>query len=123
MNTFVIGNRLEIHHYPDWSGSAFLCFDDEEYRIPGDAAKILVEFVLGLQHEQRRLEEQGLPCTICGEPAGKALLVPEADGGLRHAMCGTCHDEMVKLRQLGVTHLTNAAAERSRRAPEGGEGA
>lgn len=61
MNTFVIGSRLEIHHYPDWSGSAFLCFQDEEYRIPGEAAKLLVDFILDLQKERRRLEEQGLP--------------------------------------------------------------
>ena len=112
MNIFVIGKQLQIHHYPDWSGSAFLCFQDEEYRIPGTAAKILVEAVLALQTEQRKLEERSLACTICGQPAGKALL-PEGEGGLRHAMCTSCHEEMVKLRKLGVTQLAAAAAARA----------
>ncbi len=122
MNTFVIGSRLEIHHYSDWTGSAFLCFDDEEFRLPGEAAKILVDFILGLQHERRKLEEQGVPCTICGQPAGKALLLPDSADSLRHAMCAACHDEMVKLRNLGVTQLTKAAAERSRRGPDDAHG-
>jgi hypothetical protein len=121
MNTVVIGTRLEIRHYTDWSGSAFLFFEDEEYRIPGEVARIIVESILHLQNDTRKLEERILECSICREPAGKALLLPKGEGNLEHAMCATCHDEMDKLRRLGVTHLTHAAAERARKAGDGSD--
>jgi hypothetical protein len=43
MNTFLIGSRVEIHHSPDWCGSAFLAYGEMVFRIPGMVAKILVE--------------------------------------------------------------------------------
>ena len=42
MNEFLIGHKLRIRHYADWSGSAFLIFREEEFRIPGEAARIIV---------------------------------------------------------------------------------
>lgn len=93
MNTFLIGTRLEIHHYPDWSGTAFLSFDDAEYRIPGEAAKILIEKVRTWERE-RGLHEEALTCTACGEEAGRAWL---QRGQKIHAVCGACSERVAAL--------------------------
>ena len=93
MNTFLIGTRLEIHHYPDWSGSAFLSFDDAEYRIPGEAAQILIEKVRTWERE-RGLHEVALQCTVCNKDAGRAWLPPDSR---IHAVCNGCRERVAAL--------------------------
>ena len=95
MNTFLIGSRVEIHHYPDWSGTAFLAFEDAEYRIPGEVAKILAESLLSAERGGSALEKRTLVCAICGQPAGTAW-VTGGEEGVEHALCGSCHDEVAK---------------------------
>jgi hypothetical protein len=93
MNTFLIGTRLEIHHSPDWSGPAFLAFDDAEYRIPGEAAKILVEKVRTWERE-RGLHEVALTCTACGGDAGKVWLTRDQKV---NAVCDGCRAKVAAL--------------------------
>lgn len=49
LNEFLIGHKVKILHTSDWSGSAFLVFKGEEFRIPAEAARIIV-------HSLRRAE-------------------------------------------------------------------
>ncbi len=99
MNTFLFGSRVEIHHYPDWSGSAFLAFEDMEYRIPGQVAKILVEAILKAEKETAPLAKKSLDCSMCGKPAGTAWTT-KSDAAVRHAICAGCHSDMDKARKL-----------------------
>lgn len=96
MNTFLIGSQVEIHHYPDWSGTAFLAFEDAEYRIPGEVARILAESLLTAERGSGgALEKRNLNCAICGQPAGAAW-VTGGEEGVSHALCGSCHDDIAK---------------------------
>lgn len=52
MNEFLIGHKVRIHHYADWSGSAFLIYGEEEFRIPGEAARIIVHALRRAQTSQ-----------------------------------------------------------------------
>jgi hypothetical protein len=99
MNTFLIGSRVEIHHYPDWSGSAFLAYEDMEYRIPGQVAKILVESLLKVEKESDPLEKKSLDCSACGKFAGTAWTT-KGDDAIDHAICPDCHSDMDKASKL-----------------------
>lgn len=98
MNTFLFGSRVEIHHYPDWSGSAFLAYEDMEYRIPGQVAKILVEAILKAEKETTPLNKKSLDCSMCGKFAGTTWTTKGADA--IRAICPDCHADMDKARNL-----------------------
>jgi len=60
MNTFLIGRKVRILHYPDFSGRALLSYADEEYPIPAAAAKEIIETLRSAQN-QRMGSEPAVP--------------------------------------------------------------
>ena len=107
MNTFLIGSRVEIHHYPDWSGTAFLAFEDAEYRIPGEVARILAESLLSAERAGKPLEQRRLACAICSQPAGMVWVT--GDETIEHALCESCHAEIARARDLKADATIPAA--------------
>ena len=94
MNQFLIGQKLRIHHYSDWSGSAFLDFAEEAFRIPGEAARLIVFALRRAQTQGPDLEEHTMTCARCGGAAGTAWLPVADKRAVRAALCRDCADAL-----------------------------
>lgn len=56
MNTFLIGRKVRILHYPDFSGRALLEYEEVEYPIPAAAAKEIIEALRTAQNQRMGTE-------------------------------------------------------------------
>ncbi len=63
MNTFLIGRKVRILHPPDFIGRALLAYNDEEFPIPAEAAKEIIEALRAAQNQRMGTEPPARPKT------------------------------------------------------------
>jgi hypothetical protein len=109
VHTFLIGQHLRIIHEPDWSGIAVLCYDGGEFRIPGGAARELVQSIRGSERRAATRPDP-LSCAICETSLGVAWIA--ADEESTSAVCPRCTEALDAARDGGADAIAKAVASR-----------
>lgn len=109
MHTFLIGQHLRILHEPDWSGVAVLCYDNSEFRIPGGAARELVQAIRGSERRAATRPDP-LSCAVCEADLGVSWIA--ADQASTSALCPRCTEAVDAARDGGADAIAKAVAAR-----------
>ena len=109
VHTFLIGQHLRIIHEPDWSGIAVLCYDSSEFRIPGGAARELVQAIRGSE-PRAATRPDPLACAICQATLGMAWIAADAESA--GAICPRCAETLDAARSAGPAAIASAVTSR-----------